>query len=73
MRGPVQKTCEACGGIFECGQYGCWCCSIHVTEQQMDWIAARFGDCLCPACLNKVTIGALETPPLKLIRPTRAE
>ena len=54
MRGPVNKTCEACGRGFECGQYGCWCGKIGVTEQQMDWIAARFEDCLCPACLEKV-------------------
>jgi Cysteine-rich CWC len=73
MRGPVQKTCEACGLRFECGQYGCWCRNIHITEQQMDWIAARFQDCLCPACLNKVTIGALEALPHKSIHPTRAE
>ena len=73
MRGPIQKVCEACGEIFECGQYGCWCCSVPVTEQQMDWIAARFQDCLCPACLNKATVGALESLPPKLIRPTRAE
>jgi hypothetical protein len=70
MRGPVQKTCEACGEHFECGQYGCWCCNLPVSEQQMDWIAARFQDCLCPACLNKVITGALDARPLQSTRPT---
>jgi Cysteine-rich CWC len=73
MRGPVRKTCEACGKSFECGQYGCWCCNIPVSEQQMDWIAARFHECLCSTCLKKVTIGALEDFSLKSIRPARAE
>lgn len=59
MRGPVQKTCAACGGQFECGQYGCWCGKIGITEEHMDWIAARYKDCLCPACLENVRHGTL--------------
>lgn len=62
MRGPVQKTCEACGERFECGQYGCWCCTVPVTEQQMDWIAIRFRDCLCRVCLGKISAGELGPP-----------
>ncbi|TKS61922.1 MAG: hypothetical protein EWM72_00047 [Nitrospira sp.] len=54
MRGPINKICERCHQTFECGQYGCWCGKIGVSEQQMDWIAARFEDCLCQACLEKV-------------------
>ncbi|CAI4034018.1 hypothetical protein DNFV4_04460 [Nitrospira tepida] len=57
MKGPVTKTCEACGRTFECGQWGCWCGQVGVTERQMDWIAARFQDCLCPDCLKKVSAG----------------
>lgn len=57
MKGPVTKTCEACGRTFECGQWGCWCGQVGVTECQMDWIAARFQDCLCPDCLKKVSAG----------------
>ncbi|MBH0182000.1 MAG: cysteine-rich CWC family protein [Nitrospira sp.] len=57
MRGPVQKTCEHCGQVFQCGGYQCWCGSLGVTEQQMDWIAARYKDCLCPACLGKIARG----------------
>ncbi|WHZ29849.1 MAG: hypothetical protein OJF51_004651 [Nitrospira sp.] len=34
-----------------------------MTEEQMDWIAARYEDCLCPACLGKIAIGELGTHP----------
>ncbi|MBK8274542.1 MAG: cysteine-rich CWC family protein [Nitrospira sp.] len=57
MRGPVTKTCERCGQSFECVGYQCWCGTIGITDQQMDWIAARFKDCLCPACLQRVSMG----------------
>jgi hypothetical protein len=73
MRGPVSKTCERCKQIFECGQYGCWCGQVGITEQQMDWIAARFHDCLCPVCLKMVSTGALEGLPIKPVSPTGAE
>jgi hypothetical protein len=57
VKGPVRKICERCLQAFECGQYGCWCGTIGITEQQMDWISARFGDCLCPDCLGQVLRG----------------
>lgn len=57
MKGPVRKVCEVCRQLFECGQYGCWCGQIGITEQQMDWISARFEDCLCPDCLSRVIRG----------------
>ena len=57
MKGPVDKTCEACGAVFQCGGYQCWCGKVGITERQMDWIAARFKDCLCPECLNEVSAG----------------
>ncbi|OQW65224.1 MAG: hypothetical protein BVN29_09375 [Nitrospira sp. ST-bin5] len=59
LRGPVTKTCEACGVAFSCGGYQCWCGKVGITESQMDWIAARFQDCLCPACLDQVSKGTL--------------
>lgn len=59
MKGPITKVCEACGQSFVCGGYGCWCGQIGITERQMDWIAARFENCLCPDCLNKVSRGEL--------------
>ena len=59
MTGPINKTCGHCGQPFECGQYGCWCGKLGITERQMDWIAARFEDCLCRACLERVRTGVL--------------
>ncbi|THJ21656.1 MAG: hypothetical protein CAF44_007610 [Nitrospira sp. CG24D] len=59
MRGPVIKTCEACGVAFSCGGYQCWCGKVGITEAQMDWIAAHYKDCLCPGCLGKVVAGEL--------------
>lgn len=65
MRGPVTKVCESCNQAFECGQYGCWCAQLAITEQQMDWIEQTFNDCLCSACLNKVINGELGAPSLR--------
>ncbi len=59
MKGPIEKVCGACHATFECGGYGCWCASVGVSERQMDWIAARYDDCLCPACLAQVVRGKL--------------
>ena len=59
MKGPVTKTCEHCQQPFSCGGYQCWCGSVGITEEQMDWIAARFQDCLCPVCLQQVANGML--------------
>jgi hypothetical protein len=57
MKGPVTKVCEACSQAFECGQYGCWCTHIKITEPQMTWIEQSFHDCLCPNCLQQVVRG----------------
>jgi hypothetical protein len=59
MRGPVTKTCENCRQTFECVGYQCWCGKIGITEPQMEWIATRYKECLCPACLGKVAAGEL--------------
>jgi hypothetical protein len=73
MRGPVTKTCEQCKQTFECGGYQCWCGKVGITEQQMDWITARFQDCLCPACLKMVSTGEFEGFPVKPVSPAGAE
>lgn len=73
MRGPVSKTCEACGATFLCGGYQCWCGQIGITERQMDWIAARFKDCLCAACLDRVHAGDLGLVPIKPSNPPCAD
>jgi hypothetical protein len=73
MKGPVNKTCEACGKAFECGGYQCWCGRVGITERQMDWIASRFQDCVCPICLAKVGAGDVELAPLQPSAPAPAE
>ena len=72
MRGPVDKTREACGARFECGGYQCWCGTVGITERQMDWIAVRFKNCLCPTCLKKVSAGDQTLIPLAPPTPFRA-
>jgi Cysteine-rich CWC len=67
MRGPVSKVCECCKEPFECGQYGCWCANMGVTEPQMAWIEQTFHDCLCPRCLQRVVAG--EQGPLFVAKP----
>jgi|SoiMethySBSTD1v2_1073268.scaffolds.fasta_scaffold50035_4 hypothetical protein len=59
MRGPATKVCEACNQAFECGQYGCWCAQVKITDAQMTWVEQTFHDCLCPVCLQKVVDGRL--------------
>jgi hypothetical protein len=73
MKGPVNKTCENCRQTFECGGYQCWCGKVGITEEQMDWISARFQDCLCSSCLKLVCAGALEAVPRKPMSPTDVE
>ena len=73
MRGPVTKTCENCRQEFECGGYQCWCGKVGITEPQMNWIAARFQDCLCQTCLTKVGAGDKGLVPLKSAAPAQAE
>ncbi|WP_447980199.1 cysteine-rich CWC family protein [Candidatus Nitrospira bockiana] len=63
MRGPIEKRCEHCGQAFLCGQYGCWCNAVSVTEAQYEWIAVRYRECLCPTCLGNVSRGVLGPPP----------
>lgn len=61
MSGPIRKVCDHCKQVFECGQYGCWCGKVGVTEAQMDWITARFEDCICFECLGQVIRGEVGT------------
>ena len=59
MRGPISKVCECCKQGFTCGQYGCWCSVVSVSERQMTWIEKSFQDCLCPLCLQRIVDGEL--------------
>ncbi|POZ61543.1 DUF1289 domain-containing protein [Chromobacterium alticapitis] len=55
---PVQpKVCASCGSGFTCGaggeQGGCWCMDLphELPVRETD------GDCLCPSCLQKKSMG----------------
>jgi hypothetical protein len=68
MRGPIQKTCEQCQQPFQCVGYQCGCGQLGITEAQIDWISARYEDCLCRVCLGKIAAGELgpqATPPIQ--------
>jgi hypothetical protein len=67
MRGPVSKLCECCKQGFTCGQYGCWCAQVEVSDPQMVWIEKSFHDCLCPLCLQRVVDG--EVGPASVTEP----
>lgn len=48
------KACPRCGDEFECktGSIAlCQCQTVELDEAQSDYIAARYDDCLCAACL----------------------
>jgi hypothetical protein len=64
MKGPVSKVCESCRQVFTCGQFGCWCAQVGITDRQMAWIERSFTDCLCPTCLQQVIDGELGTASL---------
>jgi hypothetical protein len=70
MRGSVQKICEQCRQTFQCVGYQCWCGRLGITETQMDWIAARYRDCLCQACLEKIAAGNSGPQSLSPFQPT---
>lgn len=60
MQGGVrQKRCERCGRVFSCGLSRCWCSTVHLTEEQYQWIARHYVECLCPDCLEEVRTGRL--------------
>jgi hypothetical protein len=49
------SVCESCGTEFGCGAKldGCWCTELTLSESAASEIKAKFGDCLCPECLEK--------------------
>lgn len=55
---PVARepsVCESCGAEFGCGATlaGCWCVEIKLSDETRAELRSRFGDCLCPACLER--------------------
>lgn len=51
-----ELICEACGASFGCypaPEGGCWCAEVQVPDEARKDVRAKFGDCICPACLVK--------------------
>ena len=51
-RDPVQKHCQDCGAIFECGigrDTPCWCAREFLPVMPVPDAA---GDCYCANCLS---------------------
>lgn len=48
-------VCESCGAQFGCGAKlaGCWCSEVKLSDETLAELRARFGGCLCPACLER--------------------
>jgi len=53
------SVCESCGAEFGCGANlaGCWCGEIKLSDETRAALPARFGDCLCRACLERFAAG----------------
>jgi hypothetical protein len=50
------KTCERCGESFGCQLNGCWCESVKIGPETLQWLQRSFSDCLCPNCLGDLAV-----------------
>jgi hypothetical protein len=51
------QVCEACGGSFTCeisSSKGCWCGEVKLSEDTLLELRAKYGDCVCRTCLEKL-------------------
>ena len=49
------KSCPRCRREFECKSGSvlqCQCSGVSLSEQELEFIAARYDDCLCVTCLT---------------------
>lgn len=56
-KNPDDKFCESCGKPFGCGarRDGCWCADVRVPAEIADALKAKYKDCLCPDCLQRLS------------------
>jgi uncharacterized protein (UPF0212 family) len=50
-----QKNCPRCGNQFECkvGDISnCQCYAVQLNDKEIKFIAERYVDCLCAACMK---------------------
>ena len=48
------KNCQRCGKGFECKSGSvllCQCQTVVLSPEQLEYISARYDDCLCASCL----------------------
>ncbi len=58
---PVgNRCCAACGAGFSCRPGACWCGSVTLTDEARSRLRAAYADCLCPGCLQAVSVSAAE-------------
>jgi ribosomal protein L34E len=51
------KTCPGCNSLFECklGDIAkCQCYEIKLNDEERDYIARRYADCLCADCMQEL-------------------
>jgi Cysteine-rich CWC len=51
------KQCERCGSAFECkpgNVLQCQCYLVPLSENEKDYLATNYSDCLCAACLYAI-------------------
>ena len=55
-RAAQPKICGKCGKGFECGNGGCWCEALQLTDATLKWLSRAYADCLCPECLREFAV-----------------
>lgn len=48
------KKCSKCHTTFSCGspEPGCWCETIHLSNDTLKLLKEQYDNCLCPVCLK---------------------
>ncbi|RPE09926.1 hypothetical protein EGT74_13590 [Chitinophaga lutea] len=52
-----KKSCPRCKAGFECKVGSillCQCTTVALTQEERDFIASRYADCLCAGCLREM-------------------
>lgn len=70
--GKQEKECARCKGLFECSSVNiseCHCFNIPLDADEKIYIATKYTDCLCAACLGAlqeeyrfITVNNLKKP-----------
>ena len=69
------KVCASCNTPFECkvGNIAqCQCSGIRLSEEERNYLAANYTDCLCMACLQAIRNEIRHRPILEKIDKLQA-